>query len=56
MELFELYKNLSVKEKIKFDIRYNILKKEEELKRLSIKENFVDDLSKIVQENGESFR
>mgnify|MGYP000296638473 CR=1 FL=1 len=53
--LFENYKNLSLKERIKFDIQYNKFINEENIKSSSKRNELIDDLKNIIDENGQNY-
>jgi hypothetical protein len=54
-ELFEMYKNLDMKERIKFDRMYNKFNEEEKLKQMSQRRELVEDLNKVINEEGQSY-
>jgi hypothetical protein len=53
--LFENYKILSLKERIKFDIQYNKFINEENIKSSSKRNELIDDLKNIIDENGQNY-
>jgi hypothetical protein len=54
-ELFEMYKNLDMKERIKFDREYNKFKEEEKLKRLTKRKELVEELNNVINEEGQPY-
>ena len=54
-ELFEMYKNLDMKERIKFDRMYNRFNEEEKLKQMSKRKEFVEDLNRIINEERQPY-
>lgn len=54
-ELFEVYKNLDMKERIKFDREYNKFKEEEKLKQLTKRKEVVEDLNSVINEEGQPY-
>jgi hypothetical protein len=54
-ELFEMYKNLDMKERIKFDRMYNKFNEEEKLKQMSQRRELVKDLNKVINEEGQLY-
>ena len=54
-ELFEMYKNLDMKERIKFDIKYNKFKEEEKLEQLTKRKELVEELNNVINEEGQPY-
>lgn len=54
-ELFEMYKNLDIKERIKFQVEYIKFNKEEEEKVKANRKDVIEDLMSIVDEEGKSY-
>jgi hypothetical protein len=54
-ELIEIYKNLELREKIKFDREYINFNKEEKLKQLLKRKELLDDLNKVINEDGKPY-
>ena len=54
-ELFEMYKNLDMKERIKFDKEYNKFKEEEKLKQLTKRKELVEELNNVINEEGQPY-
>lgn len=54
-ELFEMYKNLDMKERIKFDSEYNKFKEEEKLEQLTKRKEFVEELNNVINEEGQPY-
>lgn len=50
-ELLEMYKNLDMKERIKFDREYNKFNEEEKLKQLTKRKEVVED--RVLNEEGQ---
>ena len=53
--IFELYKKFNIKERIKFDIEYIEFKKEEEKRQLNNRNEFVNNLNNIINEENDSY-
>jgi hypothetical protein len=51
-ELFEMYKNLDMKERIKFDRECMKFNEEEKLKQMSQRKELVEDLNRVINEEG----
>ena len=54
-ELFEMYKNLDMKERIKFDREYNKFKEEEKLKQLTKRKELIEELNNVINEVGQPY-
>ena len=54
-ELFEMYKNLDMKERIKFDREYKKFKEEEKLEQLTKRKEFVEELKNVINEEGQPY-
>jgi hypothetical protein len=54
-ELFEMYKNLDMKERIKFDREYNKFKEEEKLEQLTKRKELVEELNNVINEEGQPY-
>ena len=54
-ELLEMYKNLDMKERIKFDREYNKFNEEEKLKQLTKRKEVVEDLNRVLNEEGQPY-
>ena len=54
-ELFEMYKNLDMKERIKFDREYNKFKEEEKLKQLTKRKELIEELNNVINEEGQPY-
>lgn len=54
-ELFNMYLNLSARERIKFDTAYSSFQNQENLERQRLKSQVVQDLNQIVDENGKTY-
>jgi macrodomain Ter protein organizer (MatP/YcbG family) len=52
MELFEKYKNLDNKDRVKFDVLYIIFKESEKIKKLKEREDLVKNVNNILDETG----
>jgi hypothetical protein len=51
-ELFEMYKNLDMKERIKFDREYRKFNEEEKIKQIT---QLVEDLNKVIYEERQPY-
>ena len=49
-ELFEMYKNLDMKERIKFDRMYNKYNEEEKMNHMSKRKELVENLNGVINE------
>ena len=54
-ELFEMYKNLDMKERIKFDMEYNKFKEEEKLEKLTKRKELIEELNNVINEEGQPY-
>lgn len=54
-ELFEMYKNLDMKERIGFDREYRKFNEEEKLKQITQGEELVEDLNSVINEEGQPY-
>jgi hypothetical protein len=54
-ELFEMYKNLDTKERIRFDRECIKFNEEEKLKQMSKRKEFVEDLNRVINEEGQPY-
>lgn len=54
-ELFEMYKNLDMKERLKFDRKCIKFNEEEKLKQLSKRKKTIQDLNNVIDEQGNSY-
>jgi hypothetical protein len=54
-ELFEMYKNLDMKERIKFDRECIKFNEKEKLKQMSERKEFVEDLNSVINEEGQPY-
>ena len=51
-ELFEMFKNLDMKERIRFDREYRKFNEEEKLKQMSQRSKLAEDLNSVINEEG----
>lgn len=54
-ELFEMYKNLDMKERIKFDRECMKFNEEEKLKQMTQRKELVEDLNRVINEEGQPY-
>lgn len=54
-QLFEMYKKLDMKERIKFDREYRKYNEEEKLKQMIQRKEIVEDLNKVINEEGQPY-
>ena len=54
-ELFEMYKNLDMGERIKFDREYNKFKEEEKLEQLTKRKELVEELNNVINDEGQPY-
>ena len=54
-ELLEMYKNLDMKERIKFDREYNKFKEEEKLEQLTKRKELVEELNNVINDEGQPY-
>jgi len=54
-ELFEMYKNLDMKERIKFDRECMKFNEEEKLKQITQRKELVEDLNRVINEEGQPY-
>jgi hypothetical protein len=54
-ELFDIYRNLDLKERIKFDMEYIKFNEEEKLKIITKRKEIFEDLNKIINEEEEPY-
>jgi hypothetical protein len=54
-ELFDIYKNLDLKERIKFDMKYIKFNEEKIEEKIKKRKELVEDLNKVVNEKGQPY-
>lgn len=54
-ELFEMFKNLDMKERIRFDREYRKFNEEEKLKQMSQRSKLAEDLNSVINEEGQPY-
>jgi len=54
-ELFEMFKNLDMKERIRFDREYRKFNEEEKLKQMSQRSKLTEDLNSVINEEGQPY-
>lgn len=54
-ELLEMYKNLDIKERIKFDKEYKKFSEEEKLKQLTKRKDVAEELNMVLNEEGKPY-
>jgi hypothetical protein len=54
-ELFEMYKNLDMKERIKFDRECMKFNEEKKLKQMTQGKELVEDLNRVINEEGQPY-